>query len=318
MNQWSSALERYATTAAQQSGRLIATLATSGGARRRLDWLMDHFFVAAVDRLEERGVPRRVAADMLGTTHRTLQRRYAAATQSAEVRGRSAWISIVELLRNGPLSREELTGHMRRVRPLILGSILNDMNDSGWIEERDGAIYLTIDPHSPVTQEALRLYVEVQRRADPHATADEVAQAVGVDAERIRSIWDMSDQLMVSADGESRWLAMERCAAMVLELLSGTADDVESGRYGAAIWRVRLDDKSPEFRRTLRNTLRRLNDEVAALLEPHAVQDNELEDGRFWELSMFQTAVLPEEESGESDAQDVRLELPARVGSTSC
>ncbi len=295
MNPWSEALERYADTVVRRTGKLLATLATSNGARRRVDWLLDTLFVAVVDELEAQNVPRRVVADMFGTSHRTLQRRYAAAVQSSGQRGRSTWVTVIDRLREGSATREEVAAQITHVPPVVLASVLHDMLESGWIESHDGTLRLAVETGRAMSDDELRTYVDVRRRAEPTATIEEVAADLAVDAQRLAAVWDLSDELVVSAEGENRWMAMERCAGMVLELLNGSANDVESGRYGATIWSVRLDDKPLEFRKKLRGTLRRLNQEVIALVEPHAIRDNEGE-GRWWTFAGFQTVDLPDDE----------------------
>lgn len=296
MNQWPAALEHYVAAIADRAGRLVASVATSNGARRRVDWLLDVFFISIVERLEERGVPRRVAADMLGMGHRTLQRRYAAATQAAAQRGHSVWFAIVEVLKEAPLPREGIAARTPRVPPVILASILNDMAESGWLEERDGKLHLTIDTNDSMSEHDLRRYTEIRRRANPRCTIEEVAAELGVDVERLSAFWEMSEDVLYKVGDENRWMVMERCARAAFELLIGAADGVESPRHRATIWYVRLDDKPDELRKKLRGTLQRINESVRELVEPHAVLENSDKEGRFWTFSAFQTIDLPEDE----------------------
>ena len=289
MNQWTGALERYAQTLARQSGRLLATLATHDGARMRLDWLFDTVFVAAVDELAERGVPRRVAADMLGMSHRTLQRRYATAAEALQIRGRSVWTAIVEILRQGPVTRADVAARAGRVPPVVIASVLNNMVEAGWVEEQGDQLHLKVDASNPMTEAQVQAYVDIRRRAEPGVSSQEVAEELKISVEVVLASWNKSKGLLARAKGDNAWMAMERCAEAAFRLLQDTADDPESPTHSATIWRVRLDDKPPEFQEKLRRFIKQLNVDVEAMIKPVATDNDDDPEARFWVFTGFQT-----------------------------
>lgn len=289
MKDWIGPLGRYAETVARETGRLLATLATTEGARRRVDWLLDTMFLGMVDELEARGVPRRVAADMLGMSHRTLQRRYSAAAANAQLRGRSVWVTVVDLLREGPCSRELLLARCGPVPPVVIASVLHDMLQSGWIAQEDDRLTLIVQPGGEITPELLADYIDVRRRVAPSCTAPEVAAELGVELARVEAAWARSDALLRRVDGDSRWLVMQRCVEAITELLQGTADDPNAPRHSATWWRVRLDDKPAALQAQLRDHLRVMNRGLKELLAHDATQADDEEGARFWTFVAFQT-----------------------------
>ncbi len=296
MNQWTGALERYASTVARQTGQMLATLATNDGARMRVDWLLDTIFVAMVDELGERGVPRRVAADMLGMSHRTLQRRYATAADAIQVQGRSVWTNVVDILRNGSMSREDLASRTGRVPPVVLASILNNMIDSGWVSEDGDQLTLSIEPSRVVTDEELRDYIEIRRRAEPTVSQSEVAADLGLEVERVAEYWAMSGELLMRAEGDHAWMAMQRSYEQAMNLLQALALESADPRHSATFWRVRWDDKSPEFQNTLRRFVKTINVQISEMLEPVATHKDDEEGARFWFFTAYQSTELEDDE----------------------
>jgi hypothetical protein len=243
-----------------------------------------------VDELAERGVPRRVAADMFGMSHRTLQRRYSAAVDALEVSGRSVWTTIVELLRDGSLSREEVTGRLQHVPPVVVSSVLNNMLESGWLAENKGRLELVASLEREWTDESLHHYVDVRRRAEPGVLIDTVADDLGLTVERLDGVWELSDNVIVRVKGANAWMAMERAFARTIKLLQATADMPEDSPHSATTWRVRLDDKPEEFREELRDFIHKVTEMVEEKVTPMRTHYPSGEEGsRFWLFTAFQT-----------------------------
>lgn len=289
MKFWTGALERYAQTIARESGRLLAILATNEGARMKLDWLLDTVFVAMVDELADRGVPRRVAADMFGFSHRTLQRRYAAATEGLDIRGRSVWTNIVEILRDGPLVREDVVGRVKHVPQVVVASVLNDMLENGWLEERGERLHLVAEIGKNYSDDELHRHTDIRRRAEPDVTPEEVAAAIGVDVERIESVWEKSPATMLKAKGDNIWMAMERSLYDTMRLLKETADQPHGSPNSATTWRVRLDDKPAEFQEEMIDFINQIAESIEARVVPVRTRYETDESTRFWRFTAFQS-----------------------------
>ncbi len=289
MKFWTGALERYAEAVARESGRMLAVLASNDGARLKLDWLLDTVFVSMIDELAARGVPRRVVADMMGMSHRTLQRQYSAAVDSLDVRGRSVWTSVVETLRDEPMTREELTGRLTRVPPVMIASVVNNMIESEWIEENGDELHLVAELGRSWTDESLHAYIDVRRRAEPGVLIERVAEDLGLTVERLEPVWELSERVMIRAKGENAWMAMERAYSRTIRLLRETADAPDNSPHSATTWRVRLDDKPQEFRDELRDYIEKISVEIEDKVTAMRTHYDSQDDSRFWLFTAFQT-----------------------------
>jgi hypothetical protein len=289
MNRWNGPLKRYAETVARETGRLIATLATNDDARMRIDWLLDLVFVAAIDELADRGVPRRVAADMLGMSHRTLQRQYASAEESITRVGQSIWSNVIEHLRKTPMSREELGARSKHVPPVVLASVLNDMAESGWITEQNGVLRLVPQTPQRMSDQALRRHIVIRRRSDPAVRPEDIAADIDHDLDHVRRMWDLSDSIEIEASGFAVWIAMERCYRSTMTLLRESADNPHDPKHTATTWRVRLDDKPPETQEKFMGFMGGVRSSIQEIVRPVKTRYEDDEGARFWTFTAFQT-----------------------------
>lgn len=117
----------------RQTTVLIAQLSTAAGIRAPLAHIADQVFVRLANEIEAQGVGRKVVADMFGLALRTYQRKVQRLTESATMRDRTLWEAVLEVLQQGPATRERLRERFRHDVEEDLGAVLNDLVSSGLV-----------------------------------------------------------------------------------------------------------------------------------------------------------------------------------------
>jgi hypothetical protein len=269
MELWTRQLEGLTEDIARGAGRLVARVAISGDERRPIHWVQETFLLGIVDELEQSGVSRKVAADMLGVTRRTLSRQMNAAQSAAELREGSTWARILEAISQGPIRREELLGRFRGVESRTLASILLDMVECGVIEEDGGLLRRTSGDGEAISDEQIRRYLAIARALRDKLSADEVAEELGVEEARVESFMaSLGDEFSLSPVDEGRWLAIRRLLAFFIDLLAGKIDADE--RFKATLWLLNVSALDEASREELRNSLQRAKKIVSEAATKHA------------------------------------------------
>ena len=141
--------------------------------------------------LETRGVPKRVAADMLGVSRRTLQRRLQAARLAAEADGHTSWSRVYRwVLENGPVGASDVKP-LARHAPDVRASLIHDLIETGWLRvERDR---LVAEEASTLGVNGLAVVLTLRRLAGERALL-----------EHGRNKYELVEELRIS---QSNWLA---------------------------------------------------------------------------------------------------------------
>jgi hypothetical protein len=130
-----------------QTTVLIAQLSTAAGIRAPLAHIADQVFVELSREIEAQGVSRKVAADMFGLAIRSYQKKVQRLTESVSARDRTLWQAVIEALEQaGSLSRRELFARFAHDDPVVVGSVLNDLVSSGFVQRSgsgEGAMFVT-------------------------------------------------------------------------------------------------------------------------------------------------------------------------------
>lgn len=269
MELWTKQLASFTEDIARGAGRLVARAAISGEERRPIHWVQEVFLLGIVDELEESGVSRKVAADMLGVTRRTLSRQVSAARSAAELREGSTWTRVLESISDGPIRREELLGRFRGVESRTLASILRDMVECDVIEEENGVLRRHHEDGEPVSNDQIRRYLTVSRALRGALSHQAVAGELGVELDRVRSISEsLDDEFTVSPTAEGRWLALRRLLAFTYDLIAGKIDLDE--RFHVTMWLLNVNALDQAKRAEFRESLQRAETLVSEAAKQHA------------------------------------------------
>lgn len=140
MSAWHKDMHRFISVLAYQTGRTIASTSLRGGMRRSVGWTADVMWQGLVDGFEQAGLSQKVAADMMGLTLRTYQRR----VQSLQVShhgGQTYWMLIYTRLKRGEATRDTILGWFDSGLKRQIVSLLRDMLDTGWVVLDEEGMY---------------------------------------------------------------------------------------------------------------------------------------------------------------------------------
>jgi len=233
----------------ETTARVVARAAVSEGRRQPLPWVVDLFFLALVRELEEAGLPRRVVADMLGISRRTLQRRVVAAEEGVRVRRRSVWMRVYDAVETEPVGLEQLPLRVRAVERKTLASVVQDMCGAGWLRDRNGRLEV-VPRTSLAAEQVAELALHLQRVGVAFSVAS-LAAEYGVDAAVVEMALAEHPAFHWRADETNQWLALEQVVVGVGRFLEARLRGEETWSSGGA-WTIFLTDKSPEAEGRLR------------------------------------------------------------------
>lgn len=183
---WNRYQRKFAAAAAREAGRLVARVATSGGARRPVGWAVDEFFASMAEELDAQGVSVRVAASMLGTSRRTYQRQVQGAHNGRHAEASSLWWDVVRSLANQPAKREELLARFARHPAELVASILFDQIDSGIVFESEGR--LRTRQHGRVWDDAQIMDLIAALTVEDELRIEDVALVSGATTEHVTQL----------------------------------------------------------------------------------------------------------------------------------
>lgn len=278
------------------SAQVIARVATHNGQRQSLGWVQDAFVLELVDALEEQGVPRRVTADMLGMSRRTLQRRIQAVRSGAEAHGLTSWSRVHRLVSEaGPITMVDLVDRVPGVPADVVASLVHDMLRTGWLQERRDRFIAR--PPSTLDIEAIALLLHLRRDAgEPLPEVDELAETLGLSTERAIEVLNLAhgSRERIVEDPQNRW-AMLRTILSFIEafLLSRLDDRTDLSDYNA--WVVSLEDRPPGTEAILRETLDRATETVRDSMRPSVRPNTASPSERRWVSLIFDCVLEPEE-----------------------
>ncbi|MFT4704549.1 MAG: hypothetical protein ACI81R_002254, partial [Bradymonadia bacterium] len=129
-----SLLQLLINSLLQRCAALIASIATYEGARAPLGHVEERMFLALATELENRGLSRKVIADMFGVTLRSYQRKTQRVQQRATDAHGTVWAAVLDFLHGaGPVSRTEVFQRFRYDDEETLRSVLRDLVESGLV-----------------------------------------------------------------------------------------------------------------------------------------------------------------------------------------
>ena len=118
----------------QQTMVFIAQLATAGGVRAPLAHVAEQVFLDLTSELQNRGVKKKVIADMFGMALRTYHRRVRELEESKTDLGRSVWEAVLGFIRlKGPVSGHVVLGRFAGDDPEVVAGVLSDLAQSGLV-----------------------------------------------------------------------------------------------------------------------------------------------------------------------------------------
>lgn len=116
----------------QQTTVFIASVATAGGVRAPLAHIANEVFLQLSEELQQRGVRKKVIADMFGMALRTYHRRVRELGQSRTDAGKTLWEVVLAFLREAePVPLGMALERFRHDDPEVVTGILNDLTNSG-------------------------------------------------------------------------------------------------------------------------------------------------------------------------------------------
>lgn len=118
----------------QQTMVFIAQLATTGGVRAPLANVAEQVFLDLTSELQNRGVKKKVIADMFGMALRTYHRRVRELSESRTVVGQTVWEAVLDFVRKGePVSGHAVLAHFSGDDAEVVSGVLSDLTHSGLI-----------------------------------------------------------------------------------------------------------------------------------------------------------------------------------------
>ncbi|MFT3921569.1 MAG: hypothetical protein QM778_03445 [Myxococcales bacterium] len=118
----------------QQTMVFIAELATAGGVRAPLAGVAEQVFLDLTRELAQRGVKKKVIADMFGMALRTYHRRLRELSESRTVVGKTVWEAVLEFVRERePVSGRAVLDRFAGDDPEVVSGVLSDLSHSGLI-----------------------------------------------------------------------------------------------------------------------------------------------------------------------------------------
>jgi hypothetical protein len=115
---------------------LIAQLATTAGVRAPLAHIADSIFLELAREIEAQGVGRKVVADMFGMALRSYQKKVDRLAESRTEANRTLWQAVLEYLREGSRTRQDVLERFRYDGEKEVGAILSDLVSNGLMPPR--------------------------------------------------------------------------------------------------------------------------------------------------------------------------------------
>jgi hypothetical protein len=182
----------------RQTTVLIAQLATADGGRAQLAHTANQVFTDLVAALREQGLGNRVIADMFGMALRTYQTKLQRLSESRTDRGRSLWEAVFSFVQERgeerPVARGALLQRFRHDDPLVVGSVLRDLVDSGLLYRSGrgdlahyGIAQAPFDAASPSLDERAELFVWMSVHRLAPCSAQQVSEALSMELARVES-----------------------------------------------------------------------------------------------------------------------------------
>ena len=178
MKIWNRSLHKLVYAIAYEAGAMTAHLANEKGVRRPINWVGDIFFLGVVDELERQGVPKKVAADLLGMSLRTYQRRIAQA-RASQSSAQSLW-SLVSARLKKRATKQDILSWFDPSYHAQIGSILRDMVVHHWAH-KDAHGYYTLEPDRGIwTDDMVEDYAWIEAHLKNTRDVEEWAERTGV------------------------------------------------------------------------------------------------------------------------------------------
>ena len=118
----------------QQTMVFVATLATAGGVRAPLAHVAEQVFADLTRELSQRGVKKKVIADMFGMALRTYHRRVSSLGESRTELGKTVWEAVLEYVRaREPVSGRQVLDSFSGDDPEVVSGVLSDLAHSGLV-----------------------------------------------------------------------------------------------------------------------------------------------------------------------------------------
>jgi hypothetical protein len=147
----------------QQTMVFIAELATAGGVRAPLAHVAEQVFLDLTRELGQRGVKKKVIADMFGMALRTYHRRTRELGESRTELGKTVWEAVLEYVRkHEPVSGRQVIDRFAGDDPEVVSGVLSDLSHTGLIYRAgrgDEARYRSADEADFASDESARALV---------------------------------------------------------------------------------------------------------------------------------------------------------------
>ena len=205
---WSHARQSFAKHIAYQSGRTLAALAIMDGKRRPLSWVWGHIWKGLIDEFQDQGISNKVAADIMGCTLRTYQRRFSEYTEPCDEVGLNIWFRIYDALKT-PLSADQVIVKFHHYKKREILSILSDMAKSNWIERDEQDRYCKVESYETWDLEMLCEYVHAYNHLSgkQNCTPEEFEQHTGLP----RDAWQVAiDRISEQEIEQDVWYDVNR------------------------------------------------------------------------------------------------------------
>jgi len=243
----------------QQTMVFIAQLATAGGVRAPLAHVAEQVFLDLTSELQNRGVKKKVIADMFGMALRTYHRKVREVAESKTDSGRSVWEAVLGFVRQrGPISGHDVLRRFAGDDPEVVSGVLSDLAQSGLVYRAgrgDGAryriaddadfalddatigaahehlVWLAVYRNGPTTQEAISAWTHLGKSVCSTVLETLIREGRIVESRSAEGTTYSADRFEVPIGASSGWEAavLDHFQAMVTAIIAKLARGQSSG-----------------------------------------------------------------------------------------
>ncbi len=254
----------------QQTMVFIAELATAGGVRAPLAHVANQVFLDLTTELQERGVKKKVIADMFGMALRTYHRRVHELGESRTMAGKSVWEAVLGFVRERePVSGREVLRRFSGDDAEVVSGVLSDLVHSGLVyragrgdgaryriadeadfsqedetrrEAHEHLVWLAVYRNSPAEAADVRSFTRLGEHATAEALAALVADGRVTESKRGATTLYVTDRFEVPLGERNGWEAavldhfQAMVTAVIAKLQHGPSQPGERALVGGSTW----------------------------------------------------------------------------------
>jgi hypothetical protein len=289
----------------QQTMVFIAQLATTGGVRAPLAHVAEQVFLDLTQELQNRGVKKKVIADMFGMALRTYHRRVRELAESKTESGRSVWEAVLGFVRQrGPVTGHDVLRRFAGDDPEVVSGVLSDLAQTGLVyragrgdaaryriaDDADFAVddatvgaahehlvWLAVYRNGPITQEAIAAWTHLNVTVCSKVLETLTREGRIVESRSAGTTTYTADRFEVPIGASSGWEAavLDHFQAMVTAIITklgrGASRGPDADLVGGSTWSLDVWPGHPfeTQAKTLLRAIRASTEDLRVRIDAH-------------------------------------------------